>query len=413
MRLTRPHPTRHNRAMSEPKPQKPQKSRAEVKAAVATKMQAHYSSELLQNIATNGNCLIEGNLEIHVARAFGFCDGVRRAVDLAYATRELYPTERIWLIGEIIHNPEVNARLDALGLKRLPWQTMSPEYEQIAEGDVVIIPAFGVTVAMRKLFAEKSAKLVDTTCGHVVKVWKRVKDYARQGITSIIHGKTKHEESMATASHSRGEAGDGKFLIIFDEDDARALADTITAKMSEADFLARFKGAYSVGFKPSEQLLEIGMANQTTMIKDETERISQILRAAIVERDGSDARFHVCNTICGATQDRQNALHELLGKELSAMFIIGGYNSSNTTHLAAIAQRKMPTYFVKSPDCILNIKEVLAYDVASKQERIMKLPDAAAQLHKTWKIGLTAGASCPANLIEQVIRKIIALREES
>ncbi len=396
------------------KPNKPiNVRRADIMKKVSTIVGSHYDSQIIEDIAQHDNVLHCENMEIHLASAFGFCDGVRRAIDLAYATREMFPTERIWLIGEIIHNPAVNAHLDALGLQRLPWQTGSPDYDQMQDGDVVIIPAFGVTVAMRQLFEQKGLRIVDTTCGHVVRVWRKVQKYASNGITSIIHGKQKHEESMATASHSRGNAGDGKFLIIFDETEAQALADTITGKMSYQEFMQYFKGSYSVGFVPELDLLEIGIANQTTMLKDETARIQQMLHDAVMQRDGDTKRFHVCDTICGATQDRQNALYELLDKHLHCMFIVGGYNSSNTTHLAHIAAEQIPTFFVKSAECLLSTEELRAFDLDAKKERVFPFPIQLLDKEKQWRIGITAGASCPANVIEGVIIRLMELREQS
>ncbi len=382
----------------------------EIMSKVKGIVSSHYDSTLIAEITAAGNVYRAGNTEIHLASSFGFCDGVRRAIDLAYATREMFPRERIWLIGEIIHNPAVNAHMDALGLQRLPWRAQAPEYDQMQAGDVVIIPAFGVTVGMRKIFEERGLQIVDTTCGNVVRVWQKVKAYARKGITSIIHGKSKHEESMATASHSRGDACDGKFLIIFDERDAGHLAAYLRGELSREQFLTIFKGTYSVGFDPEIDLREIGMANQTTMLKDETARIQDILRVAITQRDGDASLFHVCDTICGATQDRQNALFELLDMNLDAMFIVGGYNSSNTTHLAHIAAERLPTFFVKSADCLLNLEEILNFDLDAKEEVLQKLPLEVSNIAQKWRIGITAGASCPANVIESVIKRILELR---
>ena len=386
--------------------------RADVMNAVAGKVGSHYASKLVDSIIAAGNVYNTPQMELHLASAFGFCDGVRRAVDIAYATREVFPNSPIWLLGAIIHNPEVNARVGAVGLRRLPWQTHAPEDNELGPDDVVIIPAFGVTVGMRQQLEERGVQLVDTTCGNVVKVWQKVKQYARMGVTSIIHGKVKHEESMATASHSRGEDATGKFLIIFSEADAHALADAITGKMSHEEFLLKFKGSYSAGFKPAEDLLMLGMANQTTMLKDETARIQGILREAMVQRDGDEARFFVCDTICGATQDRQNALLELLDKELDAMFIVGGYNSSNTTHLAHIAAKRLPTFFVESAACLESLTSVRAYDLTAKVEQETSLPPSLADTTRPCRIGITAGASCPANVIEAVILRLEELRQQ-
>ncbi len=369
-----------------------------------------YRSELVERIQQNGSLLELPGMEFRLAMAFGFCDGVRRAIEMAYATCAMFEGKRIWLIGEIIHNPEVNARLDALGLRHLPWDSSCPAYAALGEDDVVIIPAFGVPVSMRRMLEERGVQLVDTTCGNVVKVWHRVKQYAASGITSIIHGKAKHEESRATASHSRGEDRQGRFLIIFNEADAQLLADYILGKGDKTAFMAHFVGCHSENFDPDRDLAEIGMANQTTMLKDETAHIQQMLRAAIEQRDGCDTRFHMFDTICGATQDRQNALFDLLEQALDFMVIVGGYNSSNTTHLASIAAKRVPTYFVDSADCLLGGRAVRCYDPAARAVVDAELPAAVEAPAHLLRIGITAGASCPANVIEQVIRKLAELR---
>ncbi len=371
---------------------------------------SRYSSSLVEGIQRNGSLLELPGMELRLASAFGFCDGVRRAIEMAYATCAMFEGKRVWLIGEIIHNPEVNARLDALGLRHLPWTAASPENAELGEEDVVIIPAFGVPVSMRRMLEERGVQLVDTTCGNVVKVWQRGKRYAAQGITSIIHGKAKHEESRATASQSRGVDRQGRFLIIFDEQDAQLLADYILGKGEKDAFMAHFAGCHSENFDPDRDLAEIGMANQTTMLKDETAHIQRMLRAAVEQRDGSAARFHMFDTICGATQDRQNALYELLEQPLDFMMIVGGYNSSNTTHLASIAADRVPTYFVDSADCLLGGRAVRCYDTQARAIVQAELPAVVDDAAHHLRIGITAGASCPANVIEQVIRKLAALR---
>lgn len=371
---------------------------------------AQYRSNLVESIIASGNVYHHGKLQISLAADFGFCDGVKRAIEIAYATCHMFRGKRIWLIGEIIHNPEVNARLDAMGLLHLPWSLSDERYAQLTPEDVVIMPAFGVSVQMRQFLDAKGVQLVDSTCGNVVKVWHRVRNYARRGITSIIHGKVRHEESIATASHSRGDDGNGHFIVIFSEDDAHCVADYIAGKGNKEEFLARFKQSVSPGFDPDVHLLEVGVANQTTMLKDETARIQQIIRAAVELRDGNDERCHLFDTICGATQDRQNALYDLLEKSLDAMFIVGGYNSSNTTHLAHIAAMRLPTFFIKSADCLIDSQHIKCFDLATKSEQIISLPPAVAHSAMQCHIGITAGASCPDNVIEQVITRLTSLR---
>lgn len=369
-----------------------------------------YRSELVDSIRAAGNSLELPGLHIHLAKAFGFCDGVQRAIEIAYATCRMFEGRRIWLIGEIIHNPEVNAQLDALGLLHLPWNTNGEGYEHLTPEDVVIIPAFGVSTALRSMLEKRGVQLVDSTCGNVIKVWQRVRSYADRGITSIIHGKVRHEESMATASHSLGKEGKGHFLVIYCEQEARALCDYLLGKGEKAAFLEHFRGCYSAGFDPDIHLREIGMANQTTMLKGETTRIQQMLREAIVQRDGNAELFHVCDTICGATQDRQQALLDLLEQPLDTMFIIGGYNSSNTTHLASIAARRLPTFFVRDADCLHSLSGISCYDIHQGREITAALPAQAAEFTGTWRVGITAGASCPANVIEGVISRLRHLR---
>ena len=382
--------------------------RPEVMEQVAKDL-ARFHSPLVDCIREQGNELELPGMRLFLADSFGFCDGVKRAIEIAYAACRLFKDRRIWLIGEIIHNPEVNAQLDAFGLLHLPWRMDDPAYDALTPEDVVIMPAFGVSVELRRLLDSKGVTLVDSTCGNVIKVWQRVRAYASAGVTSIIHGKARHEESMATASQSQGADGKGNFLVVFDADDARLVAEYINGRGDRESFLQHFKGSYSCGFDPDTHLAEIGLANQTTMLKSETAEIQDMLRAAIVERDGDDARFHMFDTICGATQDRQNALFSLLEKPLDAMFIIGGYNSSNTTHLAHIASNKVPTFFVSSADCLLSRDSIRCYDLAQKREVERPLPPSLSHPERELQVGVTAGASCPANVIEDVICRIAEL----
>ena len=396
--------------MPESKPRRPVNvRRPEVREQVARDI-SRYASPLVEQLRANGNRLLLPNLELHLADSFGFCDGVRRAIEIAYAAIRLFKDRRIWLIGEIIHNPEVNSRLDALGMRHLPWREDDPAYDALTEDDVVIIPAFGVTRSMRAKLEGQGVQLVDSTCGNVIKVWQRVRSYAAAGVTSVIHGKARHEESMATASQSCGEGGAGNFIMVLDEREAQMVADFITGKQTAATLLEQFADRVSPGFNPELHLREIGLANQTTMLKSETARIQEILRAAVVQRDGNDSRFHVFDTICDATQSRQDALFKLLDLDLDAMMIIGGYNSSNTTHLAQIANERVHTYFVKDASCLESTGSIRCYDFVARQETERPLPRGAADMQRVLKVGITAGASCPANVIEQVIRRLAELR---
>ena len=382
--------------------------RPEVMAQVAQDL-ARFQSPLVDCIREQGNELELPGVRLFLAESFGFCDGVKRAIEIAYAACRLFKNRRIWLIGEIIHNPDVNAQLDALGLQHLPWKMDDPAYDALTPEDVVIMPAFGVPVALRRRLESRGVTLVDSTCGNVIKVWQRVRTYAAAGVTSIIHGKAKHEESMATASQSQGADGKGNFLVVFNAADARLVADYLNGRGDKAAFMQHFSGSYSPGFDPDVHLAEIGLANQTTMLKSETAEIQEMLRAAVVERDGSDERFHMFDTICGATQDRQNALFALLERPLDAMFIIGGYNSSNTTHLAHIAAKKVPTFFVSTADCLLRPQRIRCFDLEQKKEVVRPLPPWFKHPERELQIGVTAGASCPANVIEAVICRIAEL----
>lgn len=385
--------------------------RSDVMERVAADIREHYLSPLIDAIRSRCNVLSLENMAVRLAREFGFCNGVRRAIDIAYAARRVFPEQRIFLIGEIIHNPEVNRQLDEMGLLRLPWQKMDASYDDLREGDVVIIPAFGVPVSFRTALEEKGVSIVDTTCGDVVKVWRRVKEYAQAGITSVIHGKANHEESIATASHALGQDGNGHFIIVFSRRDVEILCNYILGQGSREDFMAHFRDAVSPGFDPDVQLRSVGMANQTTMLKGETQQFQQLLRASIAHRDGGEDNFHAFDTICGATQDRQTALFELLDTQTDAIFVVGGYNSSNTTHLADIAAEHQPhTYFVSGADCLIDLHHIRCFDRAEKREKTVLLPPQAADLARHWNVGMTAGASCPANLIEEVIRRLAHLR---
>ncbi|MGN0836780.1 MAG: 4-hydroxy-3-methylbut-2-enyl diphosphate reductase [Akkermansia sp.] len=383
--------------------------RPEIMEAVQEDL-GEFCSSLVQDIRAAGNVLRIPNTQFFLADSFGFCDGVRRAIEIAYAARRLFRDRRIWLIGEIIHNPEVNARLDAMGLLRLPWDMGDPLYRSLGTEDVVIIPAFGLPVPMRLFLEAQGVQLVDSTCGNVVKVWSRVRQYAAAGVTSIIHGKARHEETVATASQARGKVPDAAFLIISNEEEAHQVADYMLGRSTREAFLARFADRCSEGFDPDRDLRRIGIANQTTMLKSETSLIQELLRRAVVQRDGDGENFHAFNTICSATQDRQNALMQLLEKKPDAMIIIGGYNSSNTTHLAQIAARHVRTYFIKSAESLISVHDMCCWDFESRSERHCALPAGAGDASRLLRIGITAGASCPDNVIESVIRRLAELR---
>lgn len=383
--------------------------RPDVMELVSAEVARHFHSSLVEQIrAQNGRFHI-GNTTILLAEQFGFCYGVERAIDLAYASRRVFPDDRIFLIGEIIHNPDVNHHLREMNIISLPWQELSSEYDELTETDVVIVPAFGAPTHFVDKVESMGCRIVDTTCGDVMKVWRRVRGYAAEGITSLIHGKSSHEETRATASRALGTDGRGHYLVILTLADADYLCGYLTRGGDRDEFLSRFSGSLSPGFDPDQHLQKVGVANQTTMLKSETEEIQHRIRAAVLQRDGSTDHFHVFDTICSATQERQDALFNMLQQPMDLMLVVGGYNSSNTTHLVEIAEQSLPTFFIRGADCLRSLGEIVHYDLHHKAE----VTSSYAELFSPDRpvtIGITAGASCPNNLIEESIRRLLELR---
>ena len=381
----------------------------EVMAKVQAQVETHYRSELVEKLRAQGGVLQAGNTTIRLAKEFGFCYGVERAIDLAYAAGKVFKDRRIFLLGEIIHNPDVNAQIEALGIHSLAAHPSDADLNNLQAEDVVIVPAFGAEVAVINAVKAHGCQIIDTTCGDVMSVWKRVRQYATERVTSIIHGKASHEETRATASRALGQDGQGHYLIVFNLEDAQAVSDFMVHGGDPSEFLARFHGTTSPGFDPLLHLQRIGVANQTTMLRSETEAIQNLLREGVAKRDaGSTANFRYFDTICGATQDRQDALFQLLNESLDLLLVVGGYNSSNTTHLVEIGEQKLPTYFIRNADCIDSADSIRHFDIHAKKEITSRewLPTRA---HLT--VGITAGASCPNNLIEETIQKILTLRD--
>ena len=377
---------------------------------VQDQVESHYHSSLVERIRANGSVLTSGETTILLAKQFGFCYGVERAIDLAYAARKVFPEARLFLIGEIIHNPEVNSQIAALGIRNLLDASGRPHVEDLGPEDVVIVPAFGATLPLVEEIRKHGCRIVDTTCGDVMSVWKRVRQNASEEVTSIIHGKASHEETRATASRALG-TGNGRYLVVLNLEEAGRVRDFIAGKVTREDFLREFEGRFSEGFDPELHLHRIGVANQTTMLREETEAVQRLLRESIVQRDGNDINFRLFDTICGATQERQDALKELLARKLDLLLVVGGYNSSNTTHLAEMGeQQAIPTWFVRNQECLESTELIRHFDLHLKEEVSTSRP----WLPKGGKavIGITAGASCPNNLIEQVILRVLSLRGE-
>jgi len=387
--------------------------RPDVMALVQEQVEQHYRSSIVEKIKSHGGEITVGNTSIRLAKQFGFCYGVERAIDLAYATRKVFPDQRIFLIGEIIHNPEVNKQLSDMGIISLPWKKMSQEYDALTDEDVVIVPAFGAPTSFMDRLAEIGCHVVDTTCGDVMKVWRRVRDYAKNEVTSIIHGKAGHEETRATASRALGKDNNGQYLIILTLADAEYVCDYIRSGGNKDAFMEKFADAHSKGFDPDMHLARVGVANQTTMLQSETEALQEKFKQAILDRDGNTENYHVFDTICGATQERQNALFNMLEKveqkPMDVLLVVGGYNSSNTTHLAEIGEKNLPTFFIRNAKCIQSLETVIHYDIDHHKEIESSYQDILST-DKPVIIGVTAGASCPNNLIESTIIRIMELR---
>jgi len=390
-------------------PQKINLRRPDIMEAVQAQVLSHYRSELVERIRANGGVLSAGDLTVKLAKEFGFCYGVERAIDLAYAARKSFPADKpIFLLGEIIHNPEVNDQIRHLGIKTISNKPTDDEMNQLRREDVVIIPAFGTEVATRRKLEEKGCVLVDTTCGDVMSVWKRVRQYSKEAVTSIIHGKAKHEETKATTSQATAY-GTGHYLVVFTLAETDHVCSYILRGGNKQEFLDKFKGAYSSGFDPDLHLQAVGVANQTTMLRGETEEVQRRLKATMTTKYGEaeiDRHFRFFDTICGATQDRQDALQKLLMQPLDLLIVIGGYNSSNTSHLAEIGEAKLPTFFIKNAAKMESDKLIVHYDQHELEEvgTLDWLPSG------TITVGITAGASCPNNLIEDTIRRLFDLR---
>ncbi len=375
-----------------------------LKDAVATELATDYHSELVSRLKATDFTFESGRIRAHLAREFGFCYGVDRAVDYAYQTRRRFPDRQVFLTGEIIHNPHVNQKLRSSGIRFLddPTETI----DALTPEDVVILPAFGVGVDVLERLTRQGCTLVDTTCGSVLNVWKNVKRYAQDGFTSIIHGKMKHEETRATSSQALRFHG-GCYLVVLNLAEAEIVCDYIVRGGNPAAFTERFHGAASPGFDPDRDLTRVGLANQTTMLMSESLRIGEVVRAAMVERYGEEDlpnHFRAFDTICSATQDRQDAVVALLAEQrLDLMVVIGGYNSSNTANLARICAERVPTYHVEGVSALVSAHEVRHRQVGTRSEVITRdwLPAAGPVV-----VGLTAGASTPDNIVGAVLARL-------
>jgi 4-hydroxy-3-methylbut-2-en-1-yl diphosphate reductase len=381
----------------------------DMKEAVARELADAYDSAVVERVKAAGYRHDSGRLTVHLAQEFGFCYGVDRAVDYAYQARRRFPERHVYLTGEIIHNPHVNDRLREFGIRFLS----DPGEDAAALGpeDVVILPAFGVTVPQMAQLSSQGCTLVDTTCGSVLTVWKNVIRYAQDGFTSVIHGKVKHEETQATASQAL-KYPNGHYLVVLDRDEATIVCDYIRHGGDRRAFLERFGHAASPGFDPDRHLDRVGCANQTTMLMTESLEIGEMFRAALLFRHGPehlDRHFRAFDTICTATQERQDAVLALLAEQpLDLMVVVGGYNSSNTCNLARICAEKVVTYHIADPGGLVSPEEIRFRPVGAPSTTV-----GIEQVGRGWLprdgtvvVGLTAGASTPNNIVGEVIRKL-------
>lgn len=386
-----------------------------LKSEISQDLQSDYHSEIVEQMRASGYRWTGNGVEIRLAKEFGFCYGVDKAVDFAYETRRRFPDKRIFLTAEIIHNPRVNRRLIEMGIEFLTGQYASgATTNDIRPEDVVILPAFGVAVGELDDLRARGCVLVDTTCGSVVHVWKRVEKYAKEGFTSLIHGKFRHEETIATASYARGPQGEGKYIVVFDKAEAQSICDFIRSG-NGADALARrFKDRTSPDFDFARDLARIGVANQTTMLSSESLEIAGMIRQAMSETYGSahiDEHFRSFDTICTATQERQDAVIEMMQSPPDMMLVVGGFNSSNTHHLAEISSHHCPTYHVDDASGLVSSELIRHKPIALGSEPIEErgwLPS-----RRPLSIGLTAGASTPNRVIGEVMEKLIAWTAQS
>jgi len=377
-----------------------------LKSEIAGRLTADYHSAVVDALKHNGYALTAGHLTFRLAREFGFCYGVDRAVEYAYESRTKFPDRRLFLVGEIIHNPHVNEKLRAMGITLLTQKAQGEfDFSEVSPNDVVIMPAFGVTIGDFERLRGIGCVLVDTTCGSVLNVWKRVESYARDGYTALIHGKHYHEETKATASQVM-KYPQGRYLVVFDMNEARMVCDYIEGSGDIEPLRAHFARAVSPGFDFERDLSRIGVANQTTMLSGESLAIAEEVKQSVARRYGVDAleeHFRSFDTICSATQERQDAVLALLQEPLDLMIVVGGYNSSNTCHLAALVhQHGVPTFHIEDADAI---------DVSTGMIRYQPIGTKAEASSDNWLgssriIGITAGASTPNNKVGETIVRI-------
>ncbi len=381
-----------------------------LKKEIAGTLVTEYHSDLVERIRETDSTMTAGPLTFRLAKEFGFCYGVDRAVEYAYETRRKFPEKRLFLVGEIIHNPHVNNKMMEMGIEVIMASDDGAfDFSMVNSDDAVILPAFGVSVADFKRLEDIGCVVVDTTCGSVLNVWKRVQQYAKNGFTSVVHGKYYHEETKATVSQVEKFEG-GSYIIVRDMDEAELVCEFIEKRGDGVALAERFSNAVSPGFISDAKLERIGIANQTTMLSNESLEIAARFRRAIVARYGEDSiadHFKTFDTICSATQERQDAVIDLIAEPLDAMVVIGGYNSSNTNNLATICAEKVKTFHIKDSTCIDVESGMISHKLLGKAD--------ADIVEEPWTddfnvIGVTAGASTPNNKIGDAIERVMAIR---
>jgi len=381
-----------------------------LKSEIQSELDSDYTGHLVDLLKDREYSLTVGDVTIRLAKEFGFCYGVERAVDYAYQARKKFPDRTIYLAGEIIHNPHVNSKLQAMGITFLMPVNGHIDFSGVKAEDVVILPAFGVTIRDFEVLRQIGCVMVDTTCGSVLNVWKRVESYARDGLTSLIHGKHYHEETRATASQAEKYEG-GQYFIVRNMEEAQMVCDFMEGRLSASALMERFAQAASPSFDPERDLRRIGVANQTTMLARESLAIGELVGRSMARARGDEyakENFRTFDTICSATQERQDAVVELLREPLDVMVVIGGYNSSNTLSLAALCSETVRTFHVEDAEDI---------DPASGTIRHRPLGSKEETASADWipstgpvRIGVTAGASTPNNKIGEAVGRIFATR---